>query len=87
VHYFEDGNVQLNSDKEIPATSVSGNVAESIVKLIKDADHEYQTALNESYAQLSDNTFKALRRILPVTRNKLDWNKILNYKVGNAIAQ
>lgn len=60
--------------------------AESMVKLIKDAEMEYQTALNESYVQLADNTFKSLRRVLPITRNKLDWNKILNYKIGNSLA-
>lgn len=93
VHYYEDGNVQLNTDKECLLNLPSSNTmqdavqfAESMVKLIKDAEMEYQTALNESYVQLADNTFKSLRRVLPITRNKLDWNKILNYKIGNSLA-
>jgi capping protein alpha len=50
-------------------------MAEAVAKMIKDSEQGYQSALNESYVQLSDNTFKGLRRALPVTRNKLDWNK------------
>ena len=57
------------------------------MKQVKKAEADYQNAVNESYAQLSDTTFKALRRALPITRNKLDWNKIMSYKVGNELAQ
>ncbi|KAI7879029.1 hypothetical protein K492DRAFT_179049 [Lichtheimia hyalospora FSU 10163] len=50
-------------------------------------DKKYHQALNDSYGELAENTFKGLRRALPLTRNKLDWNKILNYKIGNELAQ
>jgi capping protein alpha len=74
VHYYEDGNVQLNSDRDVSFSDCK--TASDIVKKIKETEHEYQQALNESYVQLGDSTFKGLRRALPVTRNKLDWNKV-----------
>jgi len=89
VHYYEDGNVQLTTQKtvEITATGSGNELAQNLVKAAKKAEIEYQTAINESYAQLSDTTFKALRRALPITRNKLDWNKILTYKIGGELSQ
>ncbi|KAF9383997.1 F-actin-capping protein [Mortierella sp. AD011] len=88
VHYYEDGNVQLETSKEVEERLSNSSsdppkvISKAFLELIATAELKYQTALNESYHDLAESTFNGLRRALPYTRTKLDWNKILTYRIG-----
>jgi len=89
VHYYEQGNVQLAANHEVslslPSTIVQSSPIQSAVKvlaLIESEEGEYQTSLTETYQSMSEKTYKSLRRALPMTRSKMDWDKVLGYKLG-----
>jgi len=88
VHYYEDGNVQLTTETPKTLTATGGNdpasVADAVAKAIDKCETDYHNKLEQSYNTMGDTTFKALRRVLPITRQKIDWTKILTYKVGGA---
>jgi len=91
VHYYEDGNVQLNTDtKTKTSITETGNhdaVATAAIKAISKVEQTFQQSLETSYNTMGDTTFKALRRLLPITRLKIDWNKIKSYQMGSTLSQ
>ncbi len=92
VHYFEDGNVQLAASRsydfplELPSSrsgGASGSDGEeaqalgtAIALAIRKHESAYHEQLDEAYGELSERAFKAIRRQLPVTKQKLDWDKV-----------
>lgn len=91
VHYYEDGNVQLTSTTKKTGSANGGDAATTatnVVKQIQKIESEFQQALDQSYVTMGDTTFKALRRMLPITRKKMDWDwrKLQSLKVGNQAA-
>ncbi|KAA3681412.1 capping protein (actin filament) muscle Z-line, alpha [Paragonimus westermani] len=96
THLYEEGNVQLISSKEIDFTLSAQDpktFAKECVRQIKEADIAYQAsiltkvAVGENFKTMSDTTFKALRRQLPLTRSKIDWNKIITYQIGSELSR
>ncbi|KAH8904323.1 F-actin capping protein, alpha subunit [Coniochaeta sp. PMI_546] len=84
VHYYEDGNVRLITNKPVTATVSSGTGA-GIAKEIAGAEKKYQEELNRGFTNLSEGAFKGLRRQLPVTRQKIEWDKVASYRLGQDI--
>lgn len=92
AHYFENGNVQLNAENcELPEFEAQSNEPDSIAKALASTieKHEqgYQQSLFHTTDSLRERSFKALRRTLPITRQKIDWDKAVSYKLGAELAQ
>lgn len=62
--------------------SLNGGSAVEIVKNITGVEKKYQEELNRAFGALSEGAFKSLRRQLPITRQKIDWDKIGSYRLG-----
>jgi len=90
VHYYEDGNVQLHTDTVKTAkVKVSGDAAAcaaAVVKAVTTVEQNFHQALDASYNVMGETTCKALRRALPITGQKINWNLIHTYRVGGEAA-
>ncbi|KAG6023192.1 F-actin-capping protein subunit alpha [Claviceps citrina] len=84
VHYYEDGNVRLLTNKPV-MVSISSATGAGIAREISASEKRYQEELNKSFVDLSEGAFKGLRRQLPVTRQKIEWDKVTSYRLGQDI--
>jgi len=88
VHYYEDGNVQLNTNcnkKDTVQALKPDTFAEAFAKAIAQHEGDLQVQLEQNYDKMNTSTFKALRRQLPITATKIQWPKITTYKIGNEV--
>lgn len=77
MHYYENGNLQLHSTKKIKQRIEYHDaltLAEGVTQAIRDAENLIETSLGEMYANMSQDTFKEMRRAMPITRMKMDWS-------------
>lgn len=84
MHYYEDGNVRLLTDRSYTASVPSGS-GSGITKEISVIEKKYQEEVNRAFTGLSEGAFKSLRRQLPVTRQKIEWEKVTSYRLGQDI--
>lgn len=83
VHYYEDGNVRLLTEKPVTGSTLSSSASGAeIVGQIAMIERKYQEDLNRGFTGMSEGAFKSLRRQLPVTRQKVEWDKISGYKAS-----
>lgn len=105
VHYYEEGNVQLQTDTSKKTTAAAASVfhytdhlnliniqdpattAVNAVKAIVKVEQAFHQALDTSYTTMGETSFKALRRALPITHQKINWNLIRGYKMGQQVGR
>lgn len=90
MHYYEDGNVRLQCRKTlaptaITATSSAGALGGEITRTVARVEKGWQEEMNRGFSRLSEGEFKGLRRQLPVTRQKVEWEKVTSYRAGKEI--
>lgn len=78
VHYYENGNVRLLVSKEIDAKDLHE---------LSRLEREFQESLGRRLSGFGENEFKDLRRALPVTRAKVNWQHAMTGLSGRSIAK
>ena len=77
TYYYEEGNVQFNLDTKFNGSTKGGDaaaIADGLIKKKKKSENSVQLELEKVYDELSENYIKPLRRKLPVTGTKVNWN-------------
>ncbi|EPY50422.1 F-actin capping protein alpha subunit [Schizosaccharomyces cryophilus OY26] len=81
VHYYEDGNVWLDAERPI---DVSVNDVGKLSDALTEVENANQRSFNVELSSLNDKKFKELRRQLPITRQKINWENVLGIRMRNA---
>lgn len=79
MHYFEDGNLQLLSSKPMDHPIIvrfldEADLLKHLVDIIEKEETALHTNLHEMYSSMNDETFRSMRRTMPITRTKMEWN-------------
>lgn len=82
MHYYEDGNVALNTSKKVNESGVADNGAE-VVRRVSVLEKGYQEEVNRALAAMNEGSFRGLRRQLPVTRQRIEWEKVRGYSLSD----
>ena len=74
--------MRMTTSKKVN-TTVAGNVeGAAVARAITAVERKYHEELNRAFAKLAEGVFKSLRRQLPVTRQKVEWEKVGGYRVS-----
>lgn len=69
VHYYERGNIQLNTAKDYGETiTFTDDAPKEIIKVLVKVENAFMKDIDTTCTNLSE-TFKGLRRRLPITKN------------------
>lgn len=73
TYYYEEGNVQLHIDNKFDS-KISGDIPTALIEFIEKSENDVQTAMEKVYDDFNEIYIKPLRRALPVTGTKMNWN-------------
>lgn len=82
VHYYENGNVQMNyaHSEDLPLSVVdtqdSAAIAKTLTRAVEKAEGEIAEGISKQVEELGGDAFRAMRRMLPVTKQKVNWDKV-----------
>lgn len=84
VHYYEDGNVLMNTYKTGIINSMTSK--ENVIADIKNFENDFEIKNLSKINELNESKFKNLRRLLPISRSKIQWGRSIgNYKLGQDV--
>lgn len=85
IHYYEEGNVRLNFKEDVD-DQLPQLTASSIVNSINKFETDITLKIIQHFNKLNQESFKNLRRLLPVTRSKINWGRAIgNYRLGSDV--
>jgi capping protein (actin filament) muscle Z-line, alpha len=92
VHYYEDGNVQLAARRAYPARPLRwdggpAGAGPALAAAVRAAEAELHAWAERAHGPgLSEGAFRALRRKIPRTQTKFQWDKVAVYAVARELA-
>lgn len=86
IHYYEEGNVRFDFKEEIEEDCEF--TPSAILSFIERSENAVLIKVVNQFTLLNQKYFKNLRRLLPVTKSKINWgNAIGNYKLGTDVIE
>ena len=81
--------INSSNNNNNSSTLQSGNLinnASRIVNFINEQENATMVKIIEQFNNLNQKSFKNLRRLLPVTRSKINWGSAIgNYRLGSDV--
>lgn len=72
----------LNTTRKVSESNVGDSGAE-IVRKIAQMEKQYQEEVNRALVGMNEGSFRGLRRQLPVTRQRIEWEKVRGYSLSD----
>jgi len=82
AHVFEHGNIQIESKYDFApklihaqsSTDDEASLCQCIANQIREWEEEILHSLREMYSKTGDSMLKSMRRVMPVTRTRMEWS-------------